>query len=338
MELGGKKKDRNFQRNILTTLNEINSFRKEFNNTDIYSTIYQYNSTDQNESLLYAPLYFDLDYNDLVNEDTEETAFEIIREDAKKVIAILDALFYIPEEQLKIYFSGAKGVHILVPQPILGIQPRKDLNEVFRTLVTDIKKYIPNGTVDTKIYDNKRLFRLPNSINGKTGLYKIPLLASELRTLSFNDVKLLAKEPRKVEIAKPVYNTRANRMFSRYIDEWLEKLREIEDRKNKTYKTSFKYVPPCIQTILEEGVGEGSRNHTVAAISSFFKQQGLSENEVLDRLTKFNAEMVQPPLAAKEVETTVSSIFSGEYRYGCRTLIELGFCKTECKIAQKKGN
>ena len=338
MELGGKKKNRNFQRNNLITLKEINSYRKEFNNTDIYTTIYQYNNVDQNESLLYAPLYFDLDYNDLINSDTDEVAFEIIREDAKKVIAILEALFYIPEEQLKIYFSGAKGVHILVPQPILGIQPRKDLNEIFRTLVMDIKKYIPNGTVDTKIYDNKRLFRLPNSINSKTGLYKIPISPTELRTLSFNDVKLLAQQPRLLKVQKPVYNTRANRMFVRYIDEWQEKLKEIEDRKNKTYKNSFKYIPPCISGILEEGIGEGSRNHTIAAISSFFKQQGLSETEVLDRLLKFNNEMVVPPLNPREVETTVSSIYAGEYKYGCRTLVELGFCKADCKIAQKKGN
>lgn len=263
-------------------------------------------------------------------------AFEIIREDAKKVIAILVALFYVPEEQIRIYFSGAKGVHIIVPQTILGIQPRKDLNNIFQTLITDLKKYIPNGTIDTKIYDSKRLFRLPNSINSKTGLHKIPILASELRTLSFKDVKLLAQQPRTIKFDKPVYSTRANRMYARYIDEWQQILKEIEDRKTKTYKNSFKYVPPCISKILQEGVGEGNRNHTIAAVASFYKQQGLSENEVIDRLTKFNAEMIQPALPVKEIETTISSIFSGEYKYGCRTLIELGFCESDCKIAQKR--
>lgn len=335
--MGGKKHNRSFQRNILTTLKDVNSVRKDFGNMDVYATIYQYSAANPSEGLLYAPLYFDLDYNDLVNNDNDESAFEIIREDAKKVIAILNALFYVPEEQLKIYFSGAKGVHILVPQPIMGIQPRKDLNNVFHTLVTDIKKYIPNGTVDTKIYDNKRLFRLPNSINSKTGLYKIPLTATELRTLSFKDIKLLAKEPRKIHQPKPLYNTRANRMYTRYVDEWVQKLKEIEDRKNKTYNTTFKYIPPCITKILQEGVSEGNRNHTIAAVSSFFKQQGISENEVLDRMLKFNAEMMQPALSPREIETTVGSIFSGEYKYGCRALMQLGFCDNECKIAQKKG-
>lgn len=283
-------------------------------------------------------MYFDLDCNDLLGEDTEEKAFDIIREDAKKILAILSALFYIDEEQVDIYFSGAKGVHIVVPQAILGIQPTKELNNIFMTLVTDIKKYVPYGTVDTKIYDNKRLFRLPNSINSKSGLYKIPIYASELRTLSYKDMKLLAQQPRTIQRPKPLYNTRANRMYCKYIDEWHKKLEEIEDRKNKTYKNSFKYTPPCITYILQEGITEGSRNHTIAAVASFFKQQGLSEGETLDRLTKFNAELVQPSLHTREVERTIASIYSGEYRYGCRTLVELGFCKDECKIAQKRGS
>lgn len=302
----------------------------------MYCTIYQYNTTEQNKSDLYAPLYFDLDCNDLLTAGSEDTAFEIIREDAKKIIAILDAIFYIPEEQLKIYFSGGKGVHIVVPQKILGIQPRKDLNNIFHTLVTDIKKYVPNGTVDTKIYDNKRLFRLPNSIHGKTGLHKIPITAQELRTLSFADIKLLASQPRTVEVKSPVYSTRSHRMYSKYIEEWEKKVREMEDRKNRVYSNTFNYTPPCIKNILEEGITEGSRNNTLAALASFFKQQGLSQNECLDRLIQFNERLVMPALMTREVEITVASIYEGEYKYGCRTLIEVGSCVESCKIAQKR--
>lgn len=337
VEIGTRTTNGYFTRNTIITVDEIEYYRDLYNNTDVYTTIYRYDSKNQNESNLYAPLYFDLDCNDLTKDGSENEAFEIIREDAKKILAILNALFYIEEEQVEIYFSGAKGVHIIVPEAILGIQPCKDLNNIFHTLITDIKRFIPHGTVDTKIYDSKRLFRLPNSINSKTGLYKIPLHPSELRTLSYNDIRLLAQQQRNIPKEKPRYNTRANRMFNKYVDEWKKILQDIEDRKNKTYNNTFKYTPPCIKSILEEGIKEGSRNNTVASVASFFKQQGLSEAEVTDRLTKFNAEMVQPPLNVKEIERTVSSIYCGEYKYGCRTLIELDYCKDECKIAQKRG-
>lgn len=282
-------------------------------------------------------MYFDLDNKDLTDHTKEEEAFEIIREDAKKIIAILEAIFYIPQEQLEIYFSGGKGLHILVPYQILGIHPTGDLHNVFRTIAVDIKKYLTYDTLDTGIYDKKRLFRLPNSIHGKTGLHKIPLTSTEVRTLSFADIKLLASKPRHIEVDKPLYSTRANRMYNKFIDAWKDELRKIEERKKQgTGDVKFNYTPPCINKILHEGIKEGQRNNTVAVLASHYKQSGLSENECLNRIEEFNKGFIMPPLTNNEVQRTVGSIFNAEYKYGCRTLIEMGLCSPDCKIAQKR--
>ena len=282
-------------------------------------------------------MYFDLDNKDLTDSTKEEEAFELIREDAKKIIAILEAIFYVPQEQLEIYFSGGKGLHILVPYQILGIQPRNDLNNIFRMIAMDIKKYLANDTLDTGIYDKKRLFRLPNSIHGKTGLHKIPLTAVEIRTLSFADIKLLASQPRQIEVNKPIYSTRSNRMYNKFIDSWKEELRKIEARRNEgSGDVHYTYTPPCINRILNDGIKEGNRNNTIAVLASHYKQSGLSEAECTNRMEKFNKEFVMPPLANNEIYRTVQSIYNAEYKYGCRTLIGMGLCSTECKIAQKR--
>ena len=39
-------------------------------------------------------------------------------------------------------------------------------------------------TVDLSVYDQNRLFRLPNTKNSKSGLWKVSLQAHELLTLS----------------------------------------------------------------------------------------------------------------------------------------------------------
>lgn len=333
----GYKTQTGFRRNIITTLDDESTVRKQANNIDVYSTVYQYARVYQDGDLLFAPMYFDLDCNDLLVQGSEDEAFEVIREDSKRVIAILDAIINVPEEYLQIYFSGGKGVHIIVPPICMGIMPHKQLNSIYHLIATDIRKYITHGTVDTKIYDNKRLFRLPNSINSKSGLYKIPLTAHEVRTLSFKDIKLLASKPRELKFKEPIYSTRSSFMYQKYVEEWNVKQKEIEDRKNKVYSNTFNYTPPCIKKILEEGVEEGNRNLTLAAIASFYKQQGITEGEALDRLIKFNYDGVSPSLQVREVETTVASIYEGDYKYGCKTLDSiLGRCDQGCKFTQKQ--
>lgn len=331
-----------FTRNHMLSIENINDFRNKYNNTDVYKTVYCYDNQNQNEANLFGPMYFDLDNSDLTDAAYGPIAFQQVKEDALKIIAILEAIFYVPQDQLNIFFSGGKGLHILVPPNILGIQPRKDLNNIYKKIATDIKKYLAYKTIDTQIYDNKRLFRLENSIHGKTGLFKIPLTVDELRSLSFEDIKLLAQQPRQRTSYRPIwkeptYSTKANRMYRKFVDEWEEDLKKAEERRNQgTGEMIWTYVPPCIQTILLEGTKQGSRNNTIAVLSSHFRQSGLSEAECENRLLDFNLRMVTPSLSESEVLSTVRSIYNSPYGYGCRTLTDMGLCQDKCKIYQKR--
>ena len=338
IEVGAKLKSGGFTRNNFITEEKISWFRGLHNNTDVYTTVYNYNNTNQNESDLYGPMYFDLDNKDIKDVEMGMLAFQEIREDAKKILAILEAIFYVPQEQIQIYFSGGKGLHIVVPQEILGIHPRKDLNSIYRYIAMDVKKYLQYNTMDTQIYDNKRLFRIPNSIHGGTGLYKIPLTANELRSLSYTDIKLLATQPREVMFERPMYSTRANRMYQKFVDQWEDELRKLEERRTKgNGNTQYTYTPPCILKLLEFGVMEGNRNNTIAVLCSHYKQNGLSEAECTNRMEQFNKTMVVPPLNNNEVDRTVRSIYNAEYGYGCRALYGMGLCdKDKCKIAQNR--
>jgi hypothetical protein len=94
----------------------------------------------------------------------------------------------------KIYFSGSKGFHYEIPAKLFGLEPSPNLNEVLKNLVC---RLMPDIQVDPNIYDKVRLWRLPNTINSKTGLYKIQLSAYELSTLSIDEIKKMAEKPRR---------------------------------------------------------------------------------------------------------------------------------------------
>ena len=107
-----------FQRNVLIRIgssdyNKIaNNFIAKCNNTDVYRCAYAYSSDDVDNSLLYAPLYIDLD-GDIYND------FEKLRMDAIQCISYMKSLLSLKDEDFEVYFSGAKGWHIVVAPEVL---------------------------------------------------------------------------------------------------------------------------------------------------------------------------------------------------------------------------
>lgn len=99
----------------------------------------------------------------------------------------------IDPKNLRIYFSGAKGFHIEIPGKLFGgFTPSPGLHEEFRALAKLISE-----DIDLVIYDKVRLWRLKNTINSKSGLYKIPLTVDELFDRTIEQIKEMAKGPRR---------------------------------------------------------------------------------------------------------------------------------------------
>lgn len=337
IEIGVRLPSGAFTRNIFKEIKDIPAMRKRYKNRGVYVSAYCYedakNKTD--DSLLYGHLYIDLDITDLKDASKETEAFEKIREDGVKAVSFLSAIMGIDEEMIKIYYSGQKGLHIVVPAKILGIKPMKELNHVFKMIALEIHKMSKHKTIDTQIYDNARLFSLPGVQHPETGRYKIPLTFDELRTLSFDNIKTLSQKKRKMKYKDPRYNTKAHRMFQTYIEDW-EKEKLLRSKKSKDgYEKTLNFMPPCIESILNRPCPSGFRNNTAAAIASYYKQRGYSKKKGWKLINEWNEEYVSLP--KRELETTFESIYNGEYVYGCATLEQLGVCeKDKCKIGQNR--
>ena len=327
-----------FSRNIFKRIEDIPKVRKKYKNRGVYLSAYAYeNARDKDNSLLYGNLYIDLDATELKDASKENEAFEKIREDGIKTISFLSAICHVDEEMIKIYYSGQKGLHIIVPAKILGVQPMKELNMVYKLIAEEIHKFTKHKTVDTQIYDNARLISLPNVQHPETGRYKIPLTYQELRTLPFKEIKRLSQTKRKVAYKEPRYNTRANRVFQSYINDWEKIKREKEKRSGKAKKRKLDFCPPCIKSMLTRSCPQGFRNNTAAVLTAYFRLRGMSEKKAWSKLEQWNSEYAN--LSKRELDATFRSIFHGEYEYGCGTLEQLGICdKANCKIGRSIEN
>lgn len=337
VEIGVRLPSGSFIRNIFTEIKDIPKYRKKYKNKGVYVSAYSYEDAKNKseDTLLHGHLYIDLDNPEMKDTAQEDEAFETIREDGIKAISFLSAIMGIDEDMIKIYYSGQKGLHIVVHSNILGITPMKDLNYVFKVIAKEIHKMSKHKTIDTGIYDNARLFSLPGVKHPETNRYKIPLSFSELRKLSFQEIKDLSKMKRKVTYKSPLYSTKANRMFKTYITDW-EKEKELQNRKSgKAGQRKLDFLPPCIESILNRPCPQGFRNHTAAALASYYKQRGMSKKDGWEEIKEWNTEHAN--LNERELSTTFESIYNGDYVYGCATLETLGDCqKDKCKIGQNR--
>lgn len=145
------------------------------------------------------------------------------------------------------------------------------------------------------------MWRIENSINSKSGLYKIRLHPNELLTYSIDDIKALALVPRDTSV------------FTAY-DDWdtNQNLLQIWENTKSVIipKTEISFVNPKDNIdFLSKGVAKGDRNNTLFGYTKKLKNLGYTHSEVIDRLCVWNY-LCQPPLTERELKRTIQSVYS----------------------------
>lgn len=333
IELGGKTGDI-FKRKIIIEEQSKNETLKKYNFSDTYSSVYKYDNKNQDIANIVAPLYIDLDINDL------EKDFEKLKRDVLLLCRKLKTMFSLEDSNLQIFFSGSKGFHILIPYTVFGITPSKDLNDKYKSIALELKSYTITKSVDTRIYDTKRLFREPNTINSKTGLYKVQLTLSQVRDIKYEELLKYASTPKEIIEAKSDYNINADIAFNSLIEEIKERQKKTVNHKIARQMLENKELLPCVKYLLQNGAQKGGRNNTAMALASaLYQREPDNQQGILEIMQVWNSKKLDEPLSDKELETTVMSAYRNVRdgrRYGCGAFIDMGICVKGCPIRIKK--
>lgn len=327
IEVGGVIND-SFTRNKYCLKSELNKKIKQFTG-DKYMTIYSYDSKDISTCNFIAPLYLDFDMDNL-----EDNYDKLIR-DLKIIVYRLKTELFLENRDIEIYFSGAKGFHIIISHKVFGFEPSRTLNKDLKAVAVYFKASTFTKCIDTGIYDYRRLFRVPNTINTKTGLYKVPIPYNKLIKMSYSELLKYASKPHKI-IKKPrIYNQKAHNAF-------YELVNKIQEREKRTVNTtvareyvSNKKLLPCVEYLLQNGANEGQRNNCTVALASALFQIGHSKEEVIEILDTWNQTKNNSPIPDKELYTTINSAYNNSRNgiyYGCSAFRELEVCIKNCPI------
>lgn len=235
----------------------------------------------------YCPfILFDID-NDLDLSESKSRAISIITR--------LQAEYGISPEDLSIYFSGNKGFHVVINLGSFGSpEPSEKMGSIIKSVVKELCGDIKHDTV---VYENHRLMRVENSMNAKSGLYKIQISFSELFTLSIDQIRELAKRPRTFTRKKPISEIRINEKINRIVQSAF--LKQVEPEKQ----------------ILDDGFFmptlKGGRNPKLHKQAYFlFINTDLHEKSIREIISCIN-QAAPEPVSASELSSIISSARSG---------------------------
>lgn len=226
----------------------------------------------------------------------------------RTILYRLRARYELPLEAARVYFSGAKGFHVMLPSVLFGAEPGPALHRVFAAMAATLLHGIH---YDAGIYDRTRLWRCPNTVNSKSGLHKVPLTPAEVLHLDIGGIQAVAGRPR---------------TSRRVPAEPCPALREVYDA--AAAGVAHDHADGCVArrvgadewaALLAADHPPGDRHPTLVRLVGHWLALGMEEPEALALAALFNRSRCCPPKPEGEVAALVADVFR---RYGPATATE----------------
>lgn len=270
-------------------------------------------------------IYFDLD---------SKTDLNLAKSDTIELVNRLEKMG-ITKENYRVSFSGSKGFN--VEFEIDKFITPNEFKDITFGLAKDLK------TFDTVVNDPNRVVRLINSKHQSSGLYKIPLLKSELQHKQPDEIKEMAKQPREIKSVKGIvsFKDKFNNLVkpqekpkekveilptSNFLDiktlDWSLKPRDWKDYKWALLQGYFK---------------EGDRHNALMVIAATCRGLGYDKETTYymckSALKKQARHTGQNEFAKDELWENIidKSVFSANWNGGQYSILNSGFLKKYCE-------
>ena len=291
--------------------------------TDCYATVQHFiNSVPKANEKSLCDFYVDIDSKDLTQ----------AKQSAIKVVDFITNNFSASPD---IYFSGNKGFHVIIEHErfLKKDNFRNDWHLIFKYIISQLEI----NCVDISVYSCRRQIRLNNTLNSKSGLYKIGITEEELRTMSIGEIKLLAVNPRRLKTKTNFENN-----FSEFISKKTEEFESMKknDSEENEQEYDFKEIPKCVESILNNGWDKSvGRNQTLIQLCCFFKgfySIDKTKDILVDFVKRFTTAKTDTQIQERVLSTKslVEYINENSYRFNCNGMrsIKATCNEKECSV------
>ncbi len=295
---------------IANSVEDIEEFIKENNETNCYCSVYSYTEYNQQKRNKFTAIIDCLvfDFDDFENLDHAV-------EDAKKLVSWANRHGSKP----RIHFTGGRGVHIFLDLLPINL---KHPQETLRKFVIELNKKAQLDTLDLSVVgDLERIIRIPNTIHKKTGLYCIPINPTLFPFLTSKDlVKMAEHKSNYIPIRQPISGDihtvllEMDNQVELEIEEFKKKIKEKELAKKNSLFPEIREGTACLAYIdcVENGVKSGYRNFALAGIAQKCKKDGWTFDKTFRIMCQFG-EKCEPKLSESEIKNMLGYHFKVDY-------------------------
>lgn len=222
--------------------------------------------------------------------DFDSEDVELSRKDCVELLARLSDEGVDVYSHTKVYFSGNKGFHVELLTS--GQFSPEEMKVVCANLAQGL------STFDTVIYNSTRKYRIENTINKKSNLFKIEIPLEEIQSLTVQQIKERASAP--VGYRSELHPLMGLELLEKYkkkkkvenviVSDLGEDTSGIRGLNTIDFTKCPRHTPRCIFA-LEKGVMKpGERQVLLYRLATYYRNQGL-EKEVAYRTLKGVAEL-----------------------------------------------
>jgi hypothetical protein len=222
--------------------------------------------------------------------DIDCTDLGAARKDTLSVFNQLKERLDICPESVDLAFSGCKGFHVIVPRAVFGEPDCPEILWIWKNLA---RRLFEEGIehIDLGIYDPSRLLRRVNTINSRSGLYKVALEYKELADCGIDYVLEIARSPREWTcMAMPEESPKPAAWFT-------DALAWVRDRRHRTggsdrqqcgrFREGWR-IPPCIKALEQAALPDGMRHSAYFALARFYAWIGMHPDAIEGKLQEID--------------------------------------------------
>jgi replicative DNA helicase len=256
---------------------------------------------------------------------------------AFNLLMTLENAFGVDRADIRVFFSGKKGFHVGIPTTTFSAVPSPQLPRALKHMAQRIAGQA-GVTIDHSIYRTNSLLRLPNTVNAKSGLFKIPLPLDGFEALTIDDILDMAVKPK-----PPIMRQGAgahNEQLSRLYQKGLEEAQAGENRRveipvlNNRESEMPRFDKVCMFRMLK-GVPSGHRNEVCLRLADHFRKKGFPLSVTTAALLQWNR-LNEAALDEVDIQDVVNRVYDSDYDFGCNDPILDRYCHKECHLYDKK--
>ncbi len=275
------------QRNNIMDINKIDTPK----GTDCYISYFRFNDSFQRyfDKTGDVSKYKGIHYSDYIRLDVNGKDLQGSLERVRNILHYLDEMYGLESKSLRLFFSGCKGFHIEIPAEFFGFEPSDNLYRIHRAIVGKLFDFVE---CNSNIYEIHTLWRVPNTKNSKSGLYKIYLGNYDIFKLSIEKIKKIANKPIDWEF-KPVLE------LNPFLSELYEKCK-VEESKIPHVSANYKSFKESSERISNDTIFDKEDN---------FDREAISQEEVVSPSKSLNSEYLTSLLSDRKVKTLSKTVY-----------------------------